>query len=100
MGRVLDGQQHAPQLDPARIKYVYFGVLCGYLAFGLLMLSVVPRPDQLVKIATNIMNFRLRFQLLAHTGDQHHAVPPALRPGGQLRIGLLLSGHFFWRWPA
>ena len=51
--------------DPHDIKRLYFGVLLFYATFGLVMLSI-NKPLQLVKIATNIMNYALGFSCL-HT---------------------------------
>ena len=59
-----------------RSSTLYFGVLLCYAAFGLVMLSI-NKPLQLLKIATNIMNFALGFSCF-HTLDVNTTLlPPA-----------------------
>lgn len=83
-------------LDLAKIKYVYFSVLCGYLVFGLLMLTVVPRPDKLVTISTNIMNFALGFSCWHTLVINTTLLPREIRPGWFIRSMMFLAGFFFW----
>jgi hypothetical protein len=80
--------------DPHDIKRLYFGVLLFYATFGLVMLSI-NKPLQLVKIATNIMNYALGFSCLHTLVVNMVLLPKPIRPGWFARIGLALSGLFF-----
>jgi hypothetical protein len=80
--------------DPHDIRRLYFGVLLFYATFGLVMLSI-NKPLQLVKIATNIMNYALGFSCLHTLVVNMVLLPKPIRPGWFARIGLALSGIFF-----
>lgn len=82
-------------LPSDRIKYVYFTVLCGYMIFGLTMLTVVGKPEQLLKISTNIMNFALGFSCLHVLVLNSVLLPREIRPNWFIRIALLCAGVFF-----
>ena len=49
--------------DPHRIRWLYFGAVCGYAVFGLTALTLW-NPKRLSEWATNIYNAAPRFQLL------------------------------------
>jgi hypothetical protein len=80
--------------DPARIRHAYFAVLLVYAVFGLVMLCT-NRPLQLVKIATNLMNYALGFSCLHTLYVNLALLPPALRPGWPMRAALAGAGLFF-----
>jgi hypothetical protein len=81
--------------DTRHIGRLYFGVLCIYLVFGLIMLTLVPG-DKLLKIATGILyNYALGFSCLHVLVINLTLLPRELRPGWFPRIGLLLGGIFF-----
>ena len=82
------------KLDPSRIRIVYFKVLAGYAVFGLIMLSVAP-PLELLKIATNIFNYALGVSCFHTLAVNVTLLPPELRPGWAMRIGMFLAGSFF-----
>ena len=82
------------QLDPRNIRWLYFGVLAGYAAFGLIMLSVAP-PLQLLKTAANLFNYSLGFSCFHTLVVNTTLLPPELRPGLWTRLGLGFSGVFF-----
>jgi hypothetical protein len=84
------------QLDPAKIKNVYFGVLICYAIFGIVMLTVVPKPTNLLKIATSIYNFALGFSCWHVVVINSTLLPKPLRPGVTTRVILALVGVFFW----
>lgn len=88
------GSPRLRELDPRNIKYVYFGVLCAYCAFGLVMLSF-GQPDTLVKLATNVMNFALGISCFHTLYVNHTLLPKPLRPGALVTVLLSLSGVFF-----
>jgi hypothetical protein len=83
------------QWDPAKIKYLYFGVLVAYGVFGLIML-MINRPLKLMMIATNIFNFALGFSCWHTIAVNKLLLPKQLRPGWFMTLGLFLAGLFFW----
>jgi hypothetical protein len=84
------------RLDPSRIRHLYFGVLLIYGLFGLLMLSVVPEPATLLKVAASIYNFALGFSCWHVVVLNVRLLPPELRPNWATRFGLTVAGAFFW----
>jgi len=82
------------KLDPSRIRIVYFKVLAGYAVFGLIMLSLAP-PLELLKFATNIFNYALGVSCFHTLAVNVTLLPPELRPGWPMRIGMFLAGSFF-----
>jgi hypothetical protein len=69
-------------------------VLLGYAAFGLVMLSM--NPGNLITYATMFYNIALGVSCWHTLGINVTLLPPKLRPGWLIRIGLLLSGAFFF----
>lgn len=81
--------------DPKHIGRLYFTVLCVYLVFGLIMLTIVPG-DRLLKIATGILyNYALGFSCFHVLVVNLTLLPPELRPGWFARCGLIFGGVFF-----
>ncbi|MCH7686526.1 MAG: Nramp family divalent metal transporter [Planctomycetes bacterium] len=83
------------KVDPKNIRYLYFGVLTIYAIFGMYMLSQ-EQPEDLLTIATTIFNFALGFSCWHTLAINVLLLPKELRPNWFVRIGLLLSGAFFW----
>jgi len=82
------------KMDTQAIRSVYFKVLLGYAAFGLVMLSLTP--GTLITYATMFYNIALGVSCWHTLGVNVTLLPPKLRPGWFIRIGLLLSGAFFF----
>ena len=82
------------KMDTKAIRSVYFKVLLGYAAFGLVMLSLTP--GTLITYATMFYNIALGVSCWHTLGVNVTLLPPKLRPGWFIRIGLLLSGAFFF----
>ena len=81
--------------DTRHIGRLYFMVLCVYLVFGLIMLTLMPG-DKLLKIATGIIyNYALGFSCFHVLVLNLVLLPRELRPGWLGRTGLVLSGLFF-----
>lgn len=81
--------------DTRHIGRLYFGVLCIYLLFGFVMLTVVPG-DKLLKIGTGILyNYALGFSCFHVVVINTILLPKEIRPGWFKRIGLVLAGIFF-----
>ena len=80
--------------DSRHIGYLYFGVLCVYATFGLLMLQLVDGTRLLV-FSTNIYNYALGFSCWHTLVINTTLLPRPLRPGWFARIGLVLSGTYF-----
>jgi hypothetical protein len=82
------------QWRPQQIRNLYFYVVAGYAIFGLVMLSL-GNPMGLLKIAAKFLNFALGFSCFHTLVINVTLLPPALRPGWFMRVGLVLSGLFF-----
>lgn len=81
--------------DTKHIRKLYFGVLCVYLAFGLIMLTIVPG-NQLLVIATGILyNFALGFSCLHVVAVNTILLPNGVRPTIVRRLTLAAFGVFF-----
>jgi hypothetical protein len=81
--------------DTRHIGRLYFFVLCIYLVFGLIMLTLVPG-DRLLKIATGILyNYALGFSCIHVLVINSILLPPPLRPGWLPRLGLICGCLFF-----
>ena len=82
------------KLDHGKIRWVYFGVLICYATFGMIVLSIAP-PLDLLKIAANIFNYALGVSCLHTLVVNVTLLPPGLKPGWFMRIGLFCGGLFF-----
>lgn len=82
------------KVDPRHIGKLYFGVLCCYSVFSVVMLLFVPG-GLLVKVATNIFNYALGFSCWHALAVNLKLLPRELRPGWFVRTGLFLGGAFF-----
>lgn len=83
------------KIDPKDIGKIYFRVLIGFAAFGLVMLSL-QEPTDLLTTATLIFNFALGFSCWHTLVLNCVLLPRELRPGWFVRIALFLAGVFFW----
>lgn len=82
-------------LGPEKIKNVYFSVLGLYVAFGVVFL-IIGNPLALIKVATSIFNFALGISCWHVVAINTYLLPKELRPNWFIRIGLIVSGLFFW----
>jgi hypothetical protein len=82
------------KLDTKAIRKVYFGVLCGYAVFGVLVLVFVPE-EYLLTTSTNIFNWAIGFSCWHTLAVNCTLLPKPLRPGWFVRIALSASGLFF-----
>jgi hypothetical protein len=81
--------------DTKHIGRLYFTVLCVYLVFGLIMLTLVPG-DKLLVAATGILyNYALGFSCLHSLAVNHVLLPKPLRPGWIASSMLVLGSVFF-----
>jgi hypothetical protein len=78
-----------------RIRYLYFGALCGYGAFGLLSITLWT-PDKLISWATIIYNYALGFSCFHVMAVNLVLLPKPLRPGWLIRTALTVGGLFFF----
>jgi hypothetical protein len=78
-----------------QVKYVYYGLLSAYAAFGMVVLITLPKPLVLVKIASVMYNYALGFSALHTLVLNCTMLPRELRPGWKLRAGLFLAFVFF-----
>jgi hypothetical protein len=89
------GSARMRQVNPRRIRELYFGVLTAYAAFGAAMLWFVEEPIKLLEIVGVIYNYALGFSCWHTLVVNTLLLPRELRPGWFARVGLFLSGLFF-----
>jgi hypothetical protein len=80
--------------DPHRIRWLYFGAVCTYAAFGLTALTLW-NPLQLLKWATCIYNAAMGFSCFHVLAVNTILLPREIRPNWFIRIGLVIGGLFF-----
>jgi hypothetical protein len=80
--------------DPHRIRWLYFGALCCYAAFGFVSLTLW-NPTRLLEWATAIYNLALGFSCFHVLAVNLTLLPRELWPGWLTRIALVLGGLFF-----
>lgn len=84
------------RVDSDKIGRLYFLLLCVYLVFGLTMLIVIRKGDQLLIAATGmIYNYALGFSCFHTLAVNLILLPRQLRPRLWQRIALILGGVFF-----
>lgn len=81
---------------PRRINLFYFWMLASYVVAGVLILLFLPRPRGLVEIYGCIANYALGYSCLHVLAVNLTLLPPELRPGWVSRLGLALSGLYFF----
>lgn len=89
------GSPRLQKWDAKGIRKLYFIVLCGYAAFGVTTLSIMPEPGMLLKWATNIYNYALGFSCWHALYVNMSLLPNALRPSWFNRVCLILAGIYF-----
>src|SRR5262245_44189588 len=77
-----------------QIRYLYFGALCAYGAFGLTALTLWD-PKKLLEWATNIYNYAIGFSCFHVLAVNLILLPREIRPNWLIRIALALGGVFF-----
>jgi hypothetical protein len=80
--------------DPHEIRWLYFGALCAYAAFGITALSLW-NPQQLLVWATNIYNVALGVSCFHVLAVNTILLPRELRPNWFIRIALVIGGIYF-----
>ena len=84
------------QVDSSKIRYLYFAVLGCYAVVALIMLGLIPEPSRLLAIAGFVYNFALGFSCWHVLVINTRLLPPELRPGWGPRVGLVVTGIYFW----
>ncbi|MGE3804405.1 MAG: Nramp family divalent metal transporter [Gemmataceae bacterium] len=82
------------QVDPRRIRNLYFGVLCAYACFGMFVLMFIPE-EKLLFISSNIYNYALGFSCWHTLYVNLTLLPRELKPRWHMRLALFLAGTFF-----
>ena len=80
--------------EPNKVRFLYFGALCGYAAFGLTALTFWD-PKGLLIWATNIYNYALGFSCFHVLAVNTILLPREIRPNWFIRCALVLGGVFF-----
>jgi Mn2+/Fe2+ NRAMP family transporter len=77
-----------------KVKFLYYGILIIFCAWGLLALSLFD-PLQILKISTVLQNIALGFSSLHALYITRALVPRELRPSVFMQLGVLACGTFF-----
>jgi hypothetical protein len=80
--------------DPKDIRWLYFGALCAYAAFGFVSLTLW-NPVDLLRWAGAIYNLALGFSSFHVLAVNMILLPRELRPGWLTRMALVVGGLFF-----
>lgn len=89
------GSGRMRQVEPGKIKQLYFGMLIGYIAFGLAMLAIVKEPKTLLEIVGLLYNYALGVSCWHVLAVNTLLLPKPIRPHWFSRVGLFLAGIFF-----
>ena len=82
-------------VNPSRIKNLFYRVLLYYVLFVLFMLSI-NKPDELLIYATLFYNFALGVSCWHTLGVNLTLLPPQLRPNWFVRISMTAIGCYFF----
>ena len=89
------GVRRLRRLEGNKVKYVYYTILVLYAAWGLVALRLTPNPLVLAIASGVMMNFALGFSSLHTLYVNLALLPPELRPGWPLRLGLVCCAVFY-----
>ncbi|MCI0457118.1 MAG: Nramp family divalent metal transporter [Gemmataceae bacterium] len=84
----------AHRLQGHQVKYVYYGIMLLYAAWGLVALATFD-PLQIAKIGAVLMNVALGFSALHTLYVNRTLLPRELRPNGLMQAGVIGCGVFF-----
>jgi Mn2+/Fe2+ NRAMP family transporter len=84
----------AQRMREDRVKYVYYGILAGYGAWGLVAMTLFD-PLQILKAAGVLMNVALGVAAWHTLYVNVTLLPRALRPNWLMRTGVFACGLFF-----
>ena len=88
------GSRWAQRMREDRVKYLYYGMLAGYGAWGLVALTLFD-PMQILKTAGVLMDVALGFAAWHTLYVNLALLPRELRPNWLMRIGTFACGAFF-----
>jgi hypothetical protein len=84
------------QMETSSIRYVYFTVLCVYVALGLVIIWAFVSPLGIFKLSTTFYNVALGFSCWHTIVINSFLLPRELRPAWYVRALLFLAGCFFF----
>lgn len=82
-------------LGGEKVKYVYYGMLSVYAAWGVVALWLIPNPIVILKVSGVLMNFALGFSSLHTLWVNCRFLPKQLRPSWFMRLCLVACAVFF-----
>lgn len=86
--------QRARRMGGNQVKYVYYGILAAYGAWGLVALTLFD-PLQVAKIGGVLQNVALSISALLALYVNRTLLPPEVRPNAIMQIGTVCCGLFF-----
>ncbi len=88
------GSRRAQRMEEHQVKYLYYGILAIYAAWGSLALGVM-NPLQIAKLGAVLGNISLGFSAFHTLYVNRTLLPPELRPSWFMQAGLVATGVFF-----
>jgi hypothetical protein len=82
------GSHRLHHLEGNKVKHIYYSLLGLYAIFGLVALKITPNPLVLAIASGVMLNFALAFSALHSLYVNLTLLPPELRPGWAMRLGL------------
>jgi hypothetical protein len=89
------GVRRLHRLEGNKVKYIYYGMLAAYVAWGLVALRLTPNPLALAIASGVMLNVARGFSALHTLYVTMTLLPAALRPGWALRIGLVCCAVYY-----
>jgi hypothetical protein len=89
------GSRRLAHLNGEKVIYVYYSLMLVYAAWGLLVLTVSPKPMTLVKVTGVLLNYGLGASAIHMLVVNCTLLPGPLRPNWLMRIGLVGCALFF-----
>ncbi len=89
------GSRHVQHLKGGNVRYVYFGIMAVYAAWGFLALRLTPDPLMLAILTGTLRNIGLGVTALHALFINHTLLPRELRPPWFLQFGLVCCFFFF-----
>jgi hypothetical protein len=89
------GVKRLQKLEGNQVKFIYYGILAAYCAWGTVALRLTPNPLVLAILTGVLWNFVLGFSALHTLYVVLTLMPAPLRPGWLLRLGLAGCAVFY-----
>jgi hypothetical protein len=89
------GARRLHHMEGHQVKYVYYGILVAYGAWGLVALRLTPNPLVLAIASAVLLNFAMAFSTVHVLWCCRRLMPPELRPPIAMQVGVACCGLFY-----